>query len=62
MHFFISDFLDLFPDMNLRNRDLTVVTLSQKTLNDMSGWTEDVEVEREELIEQVTFVLTKRYR
>jgi len=51
-----KDFLDLFPDMNLRNRDLTVVTLSQKTLNDMSGWTEDVEVEREELIEQFIMV------
>ncbi|CAL4073609.1 unnamed protein product, partial [Meganyctiphanes norvegica] len=48
-----KDFLDLFPDMNLRNSNLTVVTLSQKTINDMSGWTEDVEVEREELIEQI---------
>jgi len=51
-----KDFLDLFPDMNLRNSNLTVVTLSQKTINDMSGWTEDVEVEREELIEQFIMV------
>lgn len=51
-----KDFLDLFPSINLRNTDLTVVTLSQKTINDMSGWSEEVEVEREELIEQFIMV------
>ena len=42
----------LFPDENLE-ASLTAITLSQKTENDMSSWSEDVEEERETLMEQV---------
>lgn len=31
-----------------------MITLSQKTQSDMSGWSEDMELEREELIEYVS--------
>ncbi|XP_035211774.1 cobalamin trafficking protein CblD-like [Stegodyphus dumicola] len=44
-----KDFADLFPNRNLSNDNLTVLTLCQKTENDMSSWSEDAEVEREEL-------------
>lgn len=46
-----KDFLDLFPGRNLREAPLSVLTLSQKTENDMSGWSEEMESEREELME-----------
>ncbi|KFM80771.1 Methylmalonic aciduria and homocystinuria type D protein, mitochondrial, partial [Stegodyphus mimosarum] len=44
-----KDFADLFPNRNLNNDNLTVLTLCQKTENDMSSWSEDAEVERETL-------------
>jgi len=46
----------LFPDrtgeksLTSGGSDLTVITLSQHTRNDMSGWSEAVEMEREELL------------
>lgn len=46
-----KDFLDLFPGRNIRDAPLSVLTLSQKTEHDMSGWSEEMENEREELIE-----------
>lgn len=46
-----KDFQELFPDHNLSSWPLTVLTLSQRTQNDMSGWTPQVEAEREELLE-----------
>lgn len=46
-----KDFLDLFPGRNLKDGPLAVVTLSQKTQHDMSSWSEEMELEREELIE-----------
>jgi len=49
----ITDFQDLFPlsrRPNLNN-GLTVVTLCQKTSNDMSSWTTETDQEREELME-----------
>ena len=45
-----TDFADLFPSRDVTFGPLTVVTLTQKTKNDMSGWSEGVEYEREELI------------
>jgi len=44
------DFNSLFPAMDFSNSNFTVVTLCQKTVNDMTGWSEDVEAEREELL------------
>lgn len=46
----VLDFADLFPGRDVTSGPLTVVTLTQKTKNDMSGWSEGVEYEREELV------------
>ena len=48
-----TDFQDLFPDRDIRVGDLTVITLSQRTQNDMTSWSEHVEAEREQLLENV---------
>lgn len=45
-----KDFSELFPDRDLGAGDLTVITLSQRTQNDMTSWSEDVETEREQLL------------
>lgn len=45
-----KDFQDLFPERDLSVGQLTVITLSQHTVNDMSGWSQEVEEEREELL------------
>jgi len=42
----------LFPDRDVIHKHLSIITLCQKTTNDMSGWSNDVEKEREELLEQ----------
>jgi len=49
-HLIRKDFSRLFPKRDVTSGVLTVVTLAQKTENDMSGWNEAVEFEREELI------------
>jgi hypothetical protein len=50
----IRDFQDLFPISSSKSPDLlkglTVITLCQKTVNDMSAWTPQVDHEREELM------------
>ena len=51
--FFLVDFADLFPDRDIMFGDFTIITISQKTKEDMTGWSEDVEVEREELLKTV---------
>lgn len=45
----LRDFASLFPDLPTSGK-LTVVTITQRTKNDMSGWSEDVEVERDQLL------------
>ena len=50
---FYLDFAELFPDINIMHGSFTVITISQKTINDMTGWSSDVEVEREDLLEHV---------
>lgn len=45
-----KDFSDLFPDRDIHAGDLTVITLSQRTQNDMTSWSEEVESEREQLL------------
>lgn len=42
----------LFPDRDLAAGNLSVITLTQKTTNDMTGWSQGVEEERELLIDQ----------
>lgn len=50
---FVSDFSDLFPNRDITRGTLTVMTLAQRTENDMSEWTEDVDKERDEVMGQV---------
>jgi len=47
---FNKAFSDLFVDRDITSHQLTVVTLSQKTVRDMSEWDAEVEEEREELV------------
>ncbi|XP_077979071.1 cobalamin trafficking protein CblD-like [Glandiceps talaboti] len=42
-------FMELFPEAGIGNDGLTVITLCQKTVNDMSGWSPAVEEERNDL-------------
>ncbi|KAG8178694.1 hypothetical protein JTE90_011620 [Oedothorax gibbosus] len=44
-----KDFLDLFPNRDLENNNFTVLTISQKTQNDMNVWSESAEEERDSL-------------
>jgi len=46
-----KDFQDLFPDRQLDSDNLTVITLSQRTQNDMTSWSDEVANEREVLLE-----------
>jgi hypothetical protein len=46
------DFESLFPEV--ANSKLMILTVTQKTENDMTVWSEEVEVEREVLLEKVT--------
>ncbi|CAH1790379.1 unnamed protein product [Owenia fusiformis] len=46
-----KDFMDLFPGQDVCSGPFTVITISQKTKNDMTSWSEDVEEERESLLE-----------
>jgi len=52
----IVEFQDLFPDRQLTGSEdqLTVISLSQRTQNDMTSWNEDVEDERENLLQSVS--------
>lgn len=44
----------MFPEGTSNN--LTVLTVTQKTINDMTAWSEEVENERENLIENVSLI------
>ena len=50
------EFRDLFPDRDLSQSQLTAITLSQRTQNDMTSWSEDVERERENLLQSVSVI------
>ncbi|XP_067933807.1 cobalamin trafficking protein CblD-like [Watersipora subatra] len=45
-----KDFQLLFPGHNVMSGDFTVVSLCHRTVQDMSGWSEEVEEERDTLI------------
>lgn len=58
-----KDLASLFPGLDMRrDRPLTVITLSQHTENDMSGWSEAVENERDLLTECFISVATQLCR
>lgn len=46
-----KDFVTLFPAVNIAKSKLSVLTFTQKTIHDMSSWSEDTEEEREKLTE-----------
>ena len=46
--------LELFPGAKLKSEMLCVITLSEKSENDMTSWSMAVEEEREKLLEQVS--------
>ena len=51
----VADFKDLFPTRRLSDQDfLTVITICQKTSNDMTGWSSEVESEREQLLQEAS--------
>lgn len=48
--FLHQSFMELFPGIGIQIGQLTVVSISQHTRNDMSAWSPDVEEERESLM------------
>lgn len=50
------EFLDLFPDRDVSSGTFTIITLSQKTANDMTAWNNEVDEEREQLTEFVILI------
>lgn len=49
--FLLTDFESLFPEV--ATNKLMILTVTQKTKNDMTVWSEEVENEREVLLEKV---------
>ena len=49
----LTELAGLFVNVNMREGPLTVITLCQRTVNDMTAWSADMEEERDELIENV---------
>ncbi|XP_063718586.1 cobalamin trafficking protein CblD-like [Symsagittifera roscoffensis] len=51
--FIKNEILRLFPmNSDLKSRNLVLINLSHKTVNDMSGWNDSVDEEREQVIEK----------
>lgn len=48
--FLHAEFMQLFPGVSVESGQLRVIILSEKTENDMTGWSPEVEEEREELL------------
>ena len=53
--FLVANLLQLFPGVSLKaDEKLSVIVLSQRTVNDMTSWSVEVEAEREQLLEYVS--------
>ena len=52
----VSELKFLFVDMDLSDRNVTVLNLSQKTGSDMAAWSPDMEIERMKLTASVSFI------
>ncbi len=52
----LKGFMKLFP--SLESKGLTVITLCQRTMNDMTSWSAEVESERDSLLEHVRICVT----
>ena len=50
-HILRKDFQELFPSKDMLSSHLTIITISNKTNNDMTGWSIEVEEEREQLLD-----------
>ena len=46
--------MELFPDIGVQTGQLTVISISQRTENDMSAWSPDMEEERDDLMASVS--------
>ena len=46
--------MELFPNIGVEPGQLTAVSISQRSKNDMSTWSPDVEDEREDLLRNVS--------
>ena len=55
--FLCAGLMQLFPDVSLSPENLRVITISERTNNDMTSWSQDVEQEREELMEHVSWLV-----
>ncbi|XP_046580409.1 LOW QUALITY PROTEIN: cobalamin trafficking protein CblD-like [Haliotis rubra] len=53
-HILRKDFTDLFPGHDIMEGAFTVITISQRTQHDMTGWSTQVDIERETLL--ATFI------
>ena len=51
-----DEFMLLFPGINVELGELRIITLSERTENDMTGWSQSVEEEREELLGHVSII------
>ena len=51
--FLHHSFMELFPDIAMHQGQLTVISISQRTKNDMSAWSAEVEDERDNLMASV---------
>ena len=50
---YASDLQSLFPGHDIQSGPFTVISISQRTANDMSGWNAAVDDEREDMLETV---------
>ena len=48
--FLVADFMLLFPGVSIQGEGLNVILLSQHTVDDMTGWSPEVEEERERVV------------